>query len=74
MGGGTLFEKTKIHLSNKWLFVENITTDYAVCFENIANLFVALLCKMYFWGVFLTCNHCLKVKNQDDSLCADYAK
>jgi len=70
----TLFEKTKTQLSNKWHFVENITKYYAVCFKNIANLLVSLLHKMYFWGCFLTCSHCLKIKNQNDSLCADYAK
>jgi len=44
--------KTKIQLSDKWHFVENITKDYAVCFKNIANLLVALLRKMHFWGCF----------------------
>jgi len=46
------FEKTKTQLSNKWHFVGNITRDYAVCLKNTANLLVALLCKMYFWGCF----------------------
>ena len=54
--------------------MENITRDYAICLKNIANLLVFYYIKYISGGVFLTCIHCLKVKNPNDSLCADYAK